>query len=956
MTGRRTAAVLTVAMTLLVVAAPLAGLPTVSTGDTQTPPGMATVPDGQINSNIPQHARNKLPEAAAFRGKTLSNAHAASLSVELTTAGVVQGRSAACSRPNPPKHCDDLQLALNFTDNQHHDGRTVAVPANALVDALDYRPETAYGRHENGTKWTSTIRYEDGYATWRIPHFSTNTVTFNGVISIQGQPAGDGSQFTYNLSDYNSVSNFTIAVEGSTATEWDNETTTGVGLNDSVSISPAGNINPAGPTNNNPVVKVTALGTQQTEYNGNEASQLDLGGETGVSYPITSKFRIDNPPGHIDQVTIDVKSVDASPGSTDVYIVERDNNGNQTSETLVKAGVDLSSLTTGNNTLAFDTSVQPAEDTIWVEFRQQNRGSDGDKVTVHASQQKSSGDWYSRTADGTTKSSDTGAVWVSGSSPDDVEVSADDGTTVSLGSIAVGETATAEFPLSTAATTINLTAANGAGGVDVTVEMQEQTQTADPSIETNGQWANYSGSLSDGTRKTLTTDTSWLQNGTNRVNVSVGDGTLGADAPQPQVRLDYDLNASTEKSVSYTAEKWTEAYNISRTYPSEREQANFSIPFQSTVLEIRSIEYRINESGGWNSVAASNYALDGTTLTVDIDGVYGGQISSRTVVEVRADGSKVQVNNGSITVDKPTTSGQRLDTKLTVDSWASDSYIALNDTDDSARIHYTYNESWTGSDEYMRYTASGTRHLHLPNVNQGGTTRVSTIPVSVNPQSGEVLIEVEDPQTIEPVFYVRPGATDGDTVKYTFEDASDGKKYILYSTSNDVVRESGTASSPLTLEDDDSEETLQFQLDSSATSEGGGGAGGGGGVFASPIQSSPLNSLPAVLIAFVAVNAIVYYIDRGRQSIRIPVVGRRVAIPGGGGILFVLTFFASGLLVLNYLSEGIIGQATAGVIASVGESVGPLAGIVGVGLTAWYLYRRFIRGQETTIVVEGERR
>jgi hypothetical protein len=56
-------------------------------------------------------------------------------------------------------------------------------------------------------------------------------------------------------------------------------------------------------------------------------------------------------------------------------------------------------------------------------------------------------------------------------------------------------------------------------------------------------------------------------------------------------------------------------------------------------------------------------------------------------------------------------------------------------------------------------------------------------------------------------------------VEFTYTNAKDDTKYLLYSKSNGVVRDSGTANSPITLTDDDSGERLVFLIDDGGSSE-----------------------------------------------------------------------------------------------------------------------------------------
>ncbi|RXK46161.1 hypothetical protein EAF64_20535 [Halorientalis pallida] len=96
-------------------------------------------------------------------------------------------------------------------------------------------------------------------------------------------------------------------------------------------------------------------------------------------------------------------------------------------------------------------------------------------------------------------------------------------------------------------------------------------------------------------------------------------------------------------------------------------------------------------------------------------------------------------------------------------------------------------------------TTDGVRWLGLPNALEWGQTRITTIPVEATPQTGEVTLSVGRPSATEPKFVVQPGQTQGDEVDFTFTGAADGTDYILYSYTQDIVRDPGTAQSPLML-------------------------------------------------------------------------------------------------------------------------------------------------------------
>jgi hypothetical protein len=312
-------------------------------------------------------------------------------------------------------------------------------------------------------------------------------------------------------------------------------------------------------------------------------------------------------------------------------------------------------------------------------------------------------------------------------------------------------------------------------------------------------------------------------------------------------------------------------------------------------------------------------------------------------------------------VTDPTDPSRPLDTKIRLDSWSEGAHIGLGGSPDGRKIHYTYDES-TGGLEYTRIESSGVQQLYLPSATTGAEMRVATIPVKADVKSGAAEFEVRSPSTTEPQFTVKPAGTTGDTVAYTYTEASDGREYILYSMSSGVVRDSATANSPVTLEDDDSEETLVIRDDETSTTSS--DSGGVLGPIEQPTGDGPLNSTPAILLAWVIALVVLYVVDRGGRLTLpnpvpavVPVAGGarvRVPLPGSRGPLFWVGATGSTLVVLEFLSSGLISRTIFRTVTGLTDPLGqvvPLAGIVAIGLTAYYLYQRFIVGQQARDIV-----
>jgi len=220
---------------------------------------------------------------------------------------------------------------------------------------------------------------------------------------------------------------------------------------------------------------------------------------------------------------------------------------------------------------------------------------------------------------------------------------------------------------------------------------------------------------------------------------------------------------------------------------------------------------------------------------------------------------------------------------------------------------------------------------------------VRTIPVTVRPASGEVEVSVREPSTTEPQFSVSPGVQDGDTVEFTYLNASDDTHYVLRSMTRGIVVDDGTANSPLTLEDDDSDETLVFELDPVSNDEGSGVVG----PVDVPSGDSPLSSPTVVVIAWGLLTAGFFLLQRrlgeGAKGVRVPVVGE-VRLPGG--LILWVGSIGSGVLIIEFWS-GRVSKALGGVISS----IGPLAGIAAIGVGVWWAYNQF---RNRPIVVGGQ--
>jgi len=830
-----------VVLTILIVTSVLAG--TASPAFAQSS-GFVGVPDSNVSEDLPADSNVAL-SASDLRGSVMASDHADSLQVVVTT----------------PERATDYvngsrvgggDVALVFKDDSVHDGRTVAVPADAIRQAVGHVPELVHGVHEDGSEWTSPVRAENGLLYFEIPKFSSNTVTFSAEVAITASPATDGSSYTYDVSDFDSVSDYTISVTGHTSSERESNTGNAVdpGATRSDFINLAGN---APPTNG--TINITGYGKGTTEWSN---SSYTTQGKWDPMY-----VTVDSEVDRVMEIQFSVENLDTwDKYGKNIYLDGESVCGydvmDSESTSVTCSGVDV-----------------PISDTK-LNFTSGNSGVEIYNLDV--------------------KGVDT-----------DLTVTTNDGGSATFSDIANAQAQ----DIAVSRSTDNLTFSHEYGHVDYNLTYTEWTKTKDPTIAVNGHTTSYSGTLNDGETTTLETNESWVDAGENWVNVSVGDGSLSSDAPTPSVGLEYRHDAATEIQTDYVADGWTESYNVSHTFPSDQQDATLTVPFASTVYEIRMLEKQVN-GGTWTDVDPSNYALDNTTLTVSL-----GNVNAGDEIAVRTTAYKVDAVNGQITVTDPTDpSDSGLDAEIRVDSRSDGFHVATGNTSLGDRLTYTHSETWDNPDEYALIDSSGDQSLYLPNAPTGATARVTTVPLEAAPESGDVAIHVSDPDG--PTFAVSPGqSSSGDTVEFRYLAASSGTTYELYSVSRGRVMDKDTAESPAILLEDDSEETLRIRAaDSSSTSEI-----GAPGSWEDVPSNPPIANPYAVLGTFGALVVLLTY-----------ATGKSDVISGRGRwVLLGAVTLGGGLLSLETLNPGSISSRIgAGV-----QEVVPLAGLAGVGIVVY---------------------
>ena len=783
-----------------------------------------------------------------------------------------------------------------LSDEQTHDGRWVSVSASWLEATVGDVPEMVTVRHESGDTYQQPVRIVDDRARWWVEEFSTNTVTFSGEVTIRDEPASNGTKHVYDINDLDSASDINLTLTAATGTETDTRSAR-LTPGDSITENVAGNELASGVT-----LEVTgrpysaSWSVPGPSFSGSENWTKTING-------------VDRNVNQVTTPPIDMSDFDGVQ-SFSIYV-----NGEQ------KCAVSVGYQGPGERKTCSFSTVHVNDLTV--------------KVVPQDGK-----DWHI----------DSGELEASGPNPSPtINV---DGQTTSFGTLSDGETATESLNnLSTGS--VSISHAGSTAPVDVTLTYTESiTTSTDPTVEVNGVTAGYTGTLSDGESVERTISSSALQTGTNRVNITVGNSSLSADTPEQVVDIVYEHDAADDITTSYTSSATTESYNVSKSYASNRTNATLTIPFAGNVLAISSAEVRI-DGGTWQSVGGSEMDLENTTLTVDISAVNGGDISAGSTVEVRATGLKLDVVNGSVTVTDPDTDGGEVTTTLTVDSRSDGFRLGVGDR----RIRYVANSTYTAGDYYVA-DQQGQR-LHLPNASAGDELTVSTYPVEVEPLSGAVRIDVNEVNENEPIFEVSPSGDSGQEVDYTFLNAQDGTEYLLYSQSEGVVRDSGTANSPLTLSDDDSEETLQFLVDDGNSASGGGGGGGSGGIGIVAAPSSDdftSNLVPLSLVALAFAGLII--VSRNDDEVAqaggraadgiegalggIPVVGPAVGSVSAGVVRSAAQLgraLANNRTVTVALGGAVALAAIQSGVVQVPDSTLPLLVLVGVAAGSWVALR-----------------
>lgn len=805
---------------------------------------------------------------------------------------------------------------------------------------------------------------------------SANSPEYNGSVTLNGQ-VSDGSTLNYDLESTDGVDNFRVNVTGVDNTVTD--TTSGslssgvsqsvevvsdkppsgeeitlsapyeqrnpsqsgtIADSGSVSISPSGSLSVSDATvdlsNPQPVPSrtidfdnmpsdVTHSGYYNADGGRDTDGALSYGGDPIISLSWEG-------PGQI------IESVEITADYGGSLTLHTDEGKTSSSET--HSIPDQGTRTFGGGDMPFAVGPDP---TIWIEDN--NDAPQITKIVVNYA------DITSATVDGSS-TSPTGSTTVPISSgSESIPISVDGGGSVDysvswtetdgvadISGTVGGSTVSTSGPLTSSVTksvdlsdgsnSVDLSYTGESGGLNYDLTYIETTETTDPSINVNGHTTGYTGKLASGETRSLSVDPSWVTNGTNNISVSLSNPSGG---PASLADLSYAHDTTgTFHTTTLNSTTWEESYNVTNTYGTDVRDTVVTLPFSKNVIDIDTVRMRVN-GGEWQY--PPSWGLSGGNLGVEI-----GDVNTGDTVAVKARGRKVNVENGEIDVTKPTVEGDQLSTEFKILNADSGFGIDVGRTAPGSRLHYLESSSWASS-EIAEFDSSQT--VWMPNAPTGGTATMTTAPVEVDPLAGDVKVEwADDATNTEPRLHVTPGDREGDTVSYAFTGGVTGTEYSLYSETEGIVRDSGTANSPVWFEDDDSEETFQI-LTEGSSSVSTGDSGGGGGFWSA--QSSTVSGaaeraagiMPVVdpiwvvVIVVGLIGAAVAYSERDGSPTRSTPIYRRPSV--GLGVLV-----AGGLAVFLISPTTITGpiQTTLGAVL-------PLAGILGVaGGALWLLSLR----------------
>jgi len=798
----------------------------------------------------------------------------------------------------------DGEPALNLTDDRTHDGRWVSVPTDWFNRTQGEVPEVARIAHETNRTYTESIRVRGNAAAFYVRGFSTNTVTFGGELVIEDQPAINGTRHSYELGSMDNVDDVSINVTGETNEEWDNETATGVLAGGSTSLSVGGSLPPVNASGGDPVLRVTPSGGSVSESPGSD----------------TSHTFSDTP----------------SAAGKFVYAAENANLDGSTESATIELVIDGSVVTSTELTLdpgagVFDRHVTFPTTDIVSDATIRVVDNPGGNIVLTSSRQ----------------------LELINNLDSSVNFTADTGESADFTGLSDGQTVEKTMDVGLSTTSISNDAAGGV--FDVELVMKERTETTDPVVEVNGHETGHTGTLADGETVSLNASSSWLQDGTNNVTVFVGDGSV-TSGPEPQVDVEYRHDIESRRTVQYESEALSESYNISKTYSTARENATLTIPHARTVVSMRSLEYRLNETGSYGSVPQSASNLSGTTLTVDVSELAGDPVTEGTTVEIRSVGSRVDAHNAEISVLEATPVGFDMASRIALDSWGSDSYLGVGETPQGGLVYYADNESYSAESDYVELYGDGRQQLYAPNASSGSEVTLNTLSARVSPEQNSMRVRVpESANQTNTEFVVEPASVVGDAWTAEYVAGTDGQWYAVVDSAGEEL---GAAEKPDAIEVDRDDVGLVSIVSTDPPSASTDQVGGG--VFATVTTGN----LPSLLVLFGGVGMLFVAGTRPRSSRdaidafarsvgglveRVP----RVGGPVGSAIESGLSSAGSGLVSVgeNRLLTGAVAAAVAVAAAqaglfTVGSETGAILAVAGIAVGSLWLLRE--SGEFTT--------
>ncbi|WP_233559408.1 hypothetical protein [Halorubrum sp. Atlit-9R] len=514
------------------------------------------------------------------------------------------------------------------------------------------------------------------------------------------------------------------------------------------------------------------------------------------------------------------------------------------------------------------------------------------------------------------------------------------------GVLGPGETVTDSVDLSTGSQSADVSVN---GPVDVSASWTEVSQTRDSVVELNGHTASYNGTLAEGETVDLGGSVSWLEDGQNNVTVHVGDGSYSGDGPEPQVELEFRHDLESPRTVDYESEALSERYNISKTYTTSRANATLTIPHARTVLSMRALDYRLNETGSWSSVPQSAANLSGTTLDVDVSALAGDPVPEGTTVEVRSTGSRVDAHDSEISVVRATPVGFDMDSRIQLDSWNSGSYLEVGETPQGGLVYYAENETYSAESDYVELYSDGDQRFYAPNASSGSRVTLNTLSARVSPERNSMRVRVpESVNATNTEFVVEPASVVGDSWTAEYVAGTDGQWYAIVDGSDNEL---GAAEKPDAITVDRDDVGLVSIEPTDPPSPGTDSVGGG--VFATfttgnlPSLSVLFGSVAMLFVAGTRPAASRDAIDgfaSGADSAvsRIPRVGPTL----GNGVKAAVSSVGSGLVSIgeNRLLTGAIGAAVvvaagqAGLF-SLGSEAGAILAVGGIAIGSLFLLR-----------------